>query len=341
MIKKLMQSIRDYKRPAIETPVFVGIEVLFECALPFVMAQLINHMTGESMDPIVKYGSILLVMAMLSLLFGVLAARKAATAGAGFAKNLRHDIFYAIQDFSFADVDRFSSSSLVTRLTTDVTNVQNAFQMMIRIAVRTPLMMVFSLAMSFSINPRMALLFFSVMPVIAIALIWMIRTAMPIFRRIFKKYDALNNSVQENIAGIRVVKSFVREEYEREKFYRASDEVRKDFTHVERILALNSPGDELLHVRLHAAHQLLRCKNHREQPRNQPEHRRPVRPDFLRRAAAHVHHDAVHGVRHAHHGTGIRAKNHGSAELREHPALPGKPGDGSGRRKRGLQPCFF
>ena len=185
MIKKLMQSIRDYKRPAIETPVFVGIEVLFECALPFVMAQLINHMTGESMDPIVKYGSILLVMAMLSLLFGVLAARKAATAGAGFAKNLRHDIFYAIQDFSFADVDRFSSSSLVTRLTTDVTNVQNAFQMMIRIAVRTPLMMVFSLAMSFSINPRMALLFFCVMPVIAIALIWMIRTAMPIFRRIF------------------------------------------------------------------------------------------------------------------------------------------------------------
>ena len=241
MIKKLMQSIRDYKRPAIETPVFVGIEVLFECALPFVMAQLINHMTEESMDPIVKYGSVLLVMAMLSLLFGVLAARRAATAGAGFAKNLRHDIFYAIQDFSFADVDRFSSSSLVTRLTTDVTNVQNAFQMMIRIAVRTPLMMVFSLAMSFSINPRMALLFFCVMPVIAIALIWMIRTAMPIFRRIFKKYDALNNSVQENIAGIRVVKSFVREEYEREKFYRASDEVRKDFTHVERILALNSP----------------------------------------------------------------------------------------------------
>ncbi|MDO4383996.1 MAG: ABC transporter ATP-binding protein [Eubacteriales bacterium] len=241
MIKTLMKSIRDYKKAAIETPVFVALEVMFECILPFVMATLINNMTEDSLEPIIKYGSILLVMAMLSLLFGVLAARKAATAGAGFAKNLRHDIFYAIQDFSFADVDRFSSSSLVTRLTTDVTNIQNAFQMLIRIAVRTPLMMVFALIMSFSINPRMAVLFFLVMPIIAIALILMIKTAMPIFRRIFRKYDALNNSIQENISGIRVVKSFVREDYEEQKFSKAAEELRKDFTHVERILALNSP----------------------------------------------------------------------------------------------------
>lgn len=241
MIKTLMKSIRDYKKAAIQTPVFVALEVMFECILPFVMATLINNMTADSLEPIIKYGSILLVMAMLSLLFGVLAARKAATAGAGFAKNLRHDIFYAIQDFSFADVDRFSSSSLVTRLTTDVTNIQNAFQMLIRIAVRTPLMMIFALIMSFSINPKMAVLFFLVMPIIAIALILMIKTAMPIFRRIFRKYDALNNSIQENISGIRVVKSFVREDYEEKKFSGAAEELRKDFTHVERILALNSP----------------------------------------------------------------------------------------------------
>ena len=158
MIKKLAGSIREYKKVTLLTLLLMVGEVFFEVLIPFITADMVNDIkAGAPMDGVLKTGLLLLVMAMLSLLFGVLAARKAATAGAGFAKNLRHDIFYAIQDFSFADVDRFSSSSLVTRLTTDVTNVQNAFQMMIRIAVRTPLMMVFSLAMSFSINPRMAL----------------------------------------------------------------------------------------------------------------------------------------------------------------------------------------
>ena len=241
MVKRLMKSIREYRRESIETPIFVGLEVLFECLLPFVMSKLINNMSEDSMEPIIRYGSVLLVMAMLALFFGVMAARRSAIAGAGFAKNLRHDIFYAVQDFSFADVDKFSASSLVTRLTTDVTNVQNSFQMVIRVAVRVPLMMIFSLGMSFTISAKMALLFFIVLPIIGIALIWMFRTAMPIFKRIFKKYDAMNNSVQENIAGIRVVKSFVREDFEEKKFRVASEGVRRDFTHVERILALNSP----------------------------------------------------------------------------------------------------
>ena len=241
MVAKLMKSIREYRGAAIATPLLVGMEVLFECLLPFVMSKLINNMTDNSMQPIIHYGSILLVMAMLSLTFGVLAAKKAAVAGSGFAKNLRHDIFYAVQDFSFADVDNFSASSLVTRLTTDVTNVQNAFQMMTRVAVRVPLMMIFSLMMSFTINPRMALLFFCVIPIIAIALFLIMRTSMPIFKRIFKKYDALNNSVQENVAGIRVVKSFVREDFEMQKFAAASEDVCNEFTRVEKILALNSP----------------------------------------------------------------------------------------------------
>ena len=241
MVARLMKCIREYRGAAIATPILVGIEVLFECLLPFVMSKLINNMTDNSLDPIIYYGSILLVMAMLSLTFGVLAAKKSAIAGAGFAKNLRHDIFYAVQDFSFADVDRFSASSLVTRLTTDVTNVQNAFQMMTRVAVRVPLMMIFSLIMSFSISSRMALLFFCVMPIIAIALIIIMKVSMPIFRRVFKKYDALNNSVQENVAGIRVVKSFVREDYEQRKFATASEDLRSEFTHVEKILALNNP----------------------------------------------------------------------------------------------------
>ena len=241
MVKRLMKSIREYRRVSIEAPIFVGLEVLFECLLPFVMSKLINNMSETSIKPIITYGSALLVMAMLALTFGVLAARRASVASTGFAKNLRHDIFYAVQDFSFADVDKFSASSLVTRLTTDVTNVQNSYQMVIRVAVRVPLMMIFSLLMSFSISVKMALLFFIVLPIIGIALICIFRTSMPIFKRIFKKYDAMNNSVQENIAGIRVVKSFVREEFEQNKFMDASEDVRSEFTHVEKILAINNP----------------------------------------------------------------------------------------------------
>lgn len=241
MIKTLSKSIRQYKRESILTPLFVALEVILECAIPLIMATMIDEMTGESMAPIIKYGIILLVLATLSLICGVLSGRYAATASCGFAKNLRQDLYYKVQDFAFADIDRFSTASLVTRLTTDVTNVQNAYQMIIRIAVRTPLMLIFSVVMSMMISPRMSVIFLVLIPVLAVVLFGIAIKVMPIFKRIFKKYDEMNNSVQENIAGIRVVKSFVREEYEKEKFEKTSEEVKNDFTRVEKILAWNNP----------------------------------------------------------------------------------------------------
>ena len=240
MIKTLAKSVREYKKDSIKTPIYVTVEVVLECLLPLIMASLIDEM-GNGMWPIVKYGSILLVLASFSLFFGMQAGRTAATASCGFAKNLRQDMFFKIQDFAFGDIDYFSSSSLVTRMTTDVTNVQNAYQMIIRIAVRTPFMIIFSVIMSFRIHARMSLIFLCILPILGIALFTIIFKVFPIFKRIFKKYDALNNSVQENVAGIRVVKSFVREDYEKEKFEKASEEVRQDFTRVEKILALNNP----------------------------------------------------------------------------------------------------
>ena len=241
MVKTLLKSVRQYKRVSIETPLFVTMEVILECTIPLIMSKLIDDMTGTSMAPILKYGALLLVLATLSLLFGVLSARAAATAGCGLAKNLRRDLYFKTQDFAFADIDKFSSSSLVTRMTTDVTNVQNAYQMLIRMAVRAPLMTVFSVIMSMSINVRMSFIFLALLPVLAAALFGIFFYVHPIFKRIFKKYDALNNSVQENVGGIRVVKSFVREDYEKEKFENAAEEVRKDFTMAEKILALNNP----------------------------------------------------------------------------------------------------
>lgn len=241
MIKMLMGSIRQYKRASLLSPLFVTLEVMLECFLPLVMASMIDNMTGNSMMPIIKYGIALAIMAMLSLLCGALSGKYAATASCGFAKNLRQDLFFKIQSFSFADIDKFSSSSLVTRMTTDVTNVQNAYQMIIRVAVRTPLMLIFSVIMGMSISVRISLIFLVMIPIIGGALLGIAWHVFPIFKRIFKKYDRMNESVQENISGIRVVKSFVREDYEREKFYTQSESVRRDFTHVEKILALNSP----------------------------------------------------------------------------------------------------
>lgn len=241
MIKTLLKSLREYKKASILTPVYVSLEVILECLIPLLMARLIDDMTGNSMGPIIKYGVILVIMAMLSLAFGVLSARKGATAACGFAKNLRQDQFFKIQDFAFADIDLFSTSSLVTRMTTDVTNIQNAYQMIIRVAVRTPLMMIFSVIMAMTINVRMACIFLCIIPFLGVALFGITLYVFPIFKRIFKKYDALNNSVQENIAGIRVVKSFVREDYEMKKFDAAAEDVRQEFTRVEKILAFNNP----------------------------------------------------------------------------------------------------
>lgn len=241
MIKTLMKSIREYKRASILTPLYITLEIILECLLPLVMANLIDKMTGQSMIPIIRYGIMLIIMAMLSLLFGYMSGRIGATASCGFAKNLRQDVFFKIQDFSFADIDKFSTSSLVTRMTTDVTNVQNAYQMIIRIAVRTPLMLIFSVILSLTISVKMSLIFLIMIPFAAVALFSIVFTVFPIFKRIFKKYDAMNNSVQENIQGIRVVKSFVREDYERERFQKAAADVCKEFTRAEKIIALNNP----------------------------------------------------------------------------------------------------
>ncbi|SDB18363.1 ABC transporter ATP-binding protein [Eubacterium oxidoreducens] len=241
VIKILLKSLREYKKPTILTMVYMVVEVAMECVIPLVMAHLINLMTADALKPIVQSGIALLIFAVISLVFGAFSGREAATASCGFAKNLRHDMYEKILSFDFADIDRFSSSSLITRMTTDVTNVQNAYQMTIRVAVRTPLMIVFSVAMSFGINPRMALIFLILLPILLFSLFGIAMVVMPIFKRIFKKYDALNNSVEENVSAIRVVKSFVREGYEIKKFGTAAEDVRKEFTHAERILAFNNP----------------------------------------------------------------------------------------------------
>lgn len=241
-IKVLKKSIRDYKLPSILTPIFIIGEVVLETLIPTVMAVLIDEISKSiSMDPIIKYGLILLAMALASLLCGFIAGKFAAKASCGYARNLRHDMYYKIQDFSFAEIDRFSTSSLVTRLTTDVTNVQNAYQMIIRIAIRTPLMLIFAFVFSFRINWRIALIFLAAMPVLMLALALMMKFVMPFFRKIFRKYDDMNESVQENVQAIRVVKSFVREDYEKGKFEKVSSEVRNDFTKAERIMALAWP----------------------------------------------------------------------------------------------------
>jgi ATP-binding cassette subfamily B multidrug efflux pump len=242
IIRVLKKSIREYKRDSILTPVLVAFEALVECIIPLMVANLVNRMqNGCDISVIVKFGVILTVMACFSLLFGALAGIKAANASAGFGKNLRKDLFVAVQNFSFENIDRFSASSLVTRMTTDVTNVQMAYMMIIRTVVRAPLMLIFSLVMGFIMCGRLALIFLFTIPVLGIGLGLVIKKTMPLFRKVFKKYDNLNNSVQENINGIRVVKSFVREEFEKKKFNEAAEDVCGDFTRAEKILALNNP----------------------------------------------------------------------------------------------------
>ena len=242
MIKTLARSIREFKKPAILTPILVTVEVILECIIPFVIANLVNEMqAGCGMDVIVNYGIQLVIMAVLSLVFGVAAGNTCATASTGFARNLRQDMFYRIQDYSFENIDKFSVSSLVTRMTTDVVNVQMSFMMIIRIAIRGPLMLIFSFVMGFAMGGRLAMIFLVTIPLLTVGLILVIRAATPIFRRVFRKYDALNDSVQENVQAMRVVKSYVREDYEKKKFAAAAEDVCRDFTRAERIMALNSP----------------------------------------------------------------------------------------------------
>ncbi len=241
-MRKLAGHIRQYLPSTIATPLLVSGEVVLECTIPFYMAELVNRIkAGASVSEIAGYGGILALMAVGSLIFGMLAGMTCATASCGFGRNLRADMYDSVNDFSFDNIDSFSTSSLVTRMTTDVTNVQNAFMMLTRIAVRSPFMLIFAFIMAFRLGGRMAWIFVVVVPILAGTLIAVASRAMPLFRRIFKKYDRMNESVEENITGIRVVKSFVREEFEKHKFHIASEEVRKDFTKAEKILAWNAP----------------------------------------------------------------------------------------------------
>ena len=242
MFKKLLGCIRDNKKHTILTPLFMVGEVGLECTLPMITGQLINAIkNGADIGLILRYGALLVLMAMGSMSCGILSGWFAASAGAGFARNLRHDLFARVQSFSFSNIDKFSTSSLVTRLTTDVTNVQMAFMMIIRTAVRSPLMLVFAITMSIRMGGAIALVFLVTVPILGFGLFYIARKAMPMFKAVFKKYDKLNNSVQENVKGMRVVKSFVREDYEKQKFGAASEDVRNDFTRVEKLLAINNP----------------------------------------------------------------------------------------------------
>ena len=242
MIKKLASQIKEYKKTAAVTPVLVLLEVVMEILIPLIMAELIdNGIDGGSMPQIIKYGIMLIVAAVLALIFGIAAGRTADVASAGFAKNLRGAMYDHVQEFSFANIDKFSTASIVTRLTTDVTNVQMAFQMCIRIAARAPGMLIFALIASFGIDAQLSLVFLGVLPILGIGLYILIRAVYPIFNRVFKTYDKLNNVVQENLYGIRVVKSYNRQDHEVEKFKKTSGKIYQDFSKAEKIMAFNMP----------------------------------------------------------------------------------------------------
>ena len=242
MIKKLLGSVREYKKASILTPILIVGEVVMECLIPFFIARLVTEIEhGCELSLVIRYSVILFLMACVSLAFGASAGSVCATASSGFARNLRHDLYYRVQTFSFENIDKFSPSSLVTRMTTDVNNVQFAYMMMIRTAVRSPVMFVFSLIMAFIMGGRLALMFAVVIPILVFGLLLIGKKAMPMFQRVFRKYDRINESIEENVKGMRVVKSFVREDYEKKKFGDAAEDVRGDFTKAERIVALNTP----------------------------------------------------------------------------------------------------
>lgn len=242
MLKQLAGCVREYKRPTILTLIFIVGEAVIETIIPFITANLVNRIkAGASIESVMEVGLLLIIMAAISLVCGGLAGFTCAKASTGFAKNLRSDLFHRIQTYSFENIDKFSSSSLVTRMTTDVTNVQMAFMMLIRIAIRSPLLLIFSTVMAFVMGGKLAFVFVVVIPILAIGLLAIGKKAMPAFRSVFKKYDRLNESIEENVRGMRVVKGFSREEYEKQKFNTAADNIRKDFTKAECIVALNTP----------------------------------------------------------------------------------------------------
>lgn len=255
MLKKLLANVGEYKKQSVQTPLFTMGEVLMDVIMPLIMAGLIdNGIEKSDSNTILRYGGLLFLCALFALAMGTLGGRTAAIASAGFAKNLRHNLFGRIQQFSFSNIDRFSSSSLITRLTTDVTNVQNAYQMVIRILVRSPLILIFSLVMTFHINRELSMIYLVIVPIMIIGLGLIIRFAHPLFEKVFRTYDRLNNVVQENLQGIRVVKSYVREDHEEAKFSQVSKKVYDNFTKAQRIVAFNMP---LLQVAVYTCMLLL------------------------------------------------------------------------------------
>lgn len=242
MLKRLMKSVREYKRDSILTPIMMTFEVIMDVVIPILMAKIIdNGIEPGDMNYIWKMGSILIIMAAASFLFGVSSGKLAARASAGFAKNLRHDMYYNIQNFSFSNIDKFSTASLITRMTTDVTNVQNAYQMVIRMLARAPMMLILAMIMTFNINVRLGFIFVFVVPILAVGLFGIAIKVHPIFVRVFRRYDNLNTVVEENVRGIRVVKSFVNEDYENEKFHERSTDIYNNFVKAEKMLAFNNP----------------------------------------------------------------------------------------------------
>lgn len=241
LIRRLAQCVREYKKASILTPIFVSFEVFIEVLMPLIIVYFGQAIRNSDQKMMIVWGVVLLLLAPLSLTFGVLSGKQCAVASCGFAKNLRKDLYASVQSFSFSNIDKFSTSSLVTRLTTDVSNVQMAYMMIIRIAVRCPLMMISAIVMAFIISWQLALIFVVLVPILGFVLYLIIRKAMPLFDSVFKKYDNLNNSVQENVRAMRVVKAYVREDYETEKFNKAAEEVCADFTRAEKIVAFNNP----------------------------------------------------------------------------------------------------
>ena len=242
MIKKLMSCIREFKTPSLLSAIFIAFEVIFECIIPYIIAFIIDNITTGNYQLLATYSGILIGLSILSFICGFISAKEGSKASTGFARNIRHDIFYSVQDFSFSNIDKFSSSSLVTRMTTDVSNIQMAYGMIIRIGVRAPLMLIVSIIMAFTLNYKLALIFVALVPILGFILIFIAIKSHPIFERVFKKYDNLNASVNENVKGIRTVKTYVREDYEKQKFGKASDEIATNFIKAEKLLAWNPPA---------------------------------------------------------------------------------------------------
>ena len=326
MLKTLSAQIKQYKKSTILTPIFAALEVVMEVLIPMAMARLVKYgIEGGDTGAIYRYGFLMMAMAMLSLVFGSVCAHTASHASTGFAANLRDGMYRNIQRFSFANIDKYSTAGLVTRMTTDVTNVQNAFQMITRIAVRSPLTLIFSMIVAFVINPELAGVFLIPLVLLGVVLGLIIKRATHLFDQVFKKYDDLNASVQENVSGIRVVKAFVREDFEDKKFGKAATNVYNLFVKAERIIAFNSPVMMLTIYGSVMALRFARCG-------------RPDRHVHLRHEHADEPDDAVDDFRHADHVRGVCPPYRGSAERGAFAVEPRTAaGNGQGRFYR-LQP---